>query len=470
MPTTIEELEEWMQVPKETEGLEFKAAKNGYNGEKFLDYCLAIANERGGKLILGVTDKPPRTVCGTPAVNDTGGMQEKVFNTLHFDVRIEVLNHPDGRVVICHIPSRPVATPLQRDGRYLTRSGESTRGMTTERLREIMDEGKPDWLSRIAREGCSASDVISLLDTETYFKRLADPYPATQGRVLERLEDDKLIFDDTAGFSITNLGAVLFARALDEFEGLRRKAPRVLIYEGSDKISDTGLDVPGTKGYVVGFQPLINFINSHIPSDTVIGRAFRTEVKMFPEEAIRELVANALIHQDFNETGTSVTIEIYSNRIEISNPGTPLIAPDRFADGVQSRNEILAGLARRLGMCEEQGLGIDRVINSIEVHQLPAPEFRVGERSFTAVLFAQKKFEEMDRQERINACFWHCVLRYVTHKKMNNTSLRERFSLPDSRAETASRIINDTIHEKRIKSDDPTRVSKKLAGYVPYWA
>lgn len=300
-----------MQVPKEREDLEFKSAKNGYNGEKFLDYCLAIANERGGKLILGVTDKPPRTVCGTPAVNDPGGMQEKVFNTLHFDVRIEVLDHPNGRVVICHIPSRPVATPLQRDGRYLTRSGESTRGMTTERLREIMEEGRPDWLSQIARDGCSASDVISLLDTQTYYQRLDHTYPVTQGRVLERLEEDKLIFEDSTGFSITNLGAVLFARALDKFEGIMRKAPRVLIYEGSDKLKTTGIDVPGTKGYVVGFEGLINFINSHIPSDTVIGKAFRTEVKMFPEDAIRELVANALIHQDFNEAGTSVTIGIY---------------------------------------------------------------------------------------------------------------------------------------------------------------
>ncbi len=242
------------------------------------------------------------------------------------------------------------------------------------------------------------------------------------------------------------------------------------MYEGTDKLKDTGADFPGTKGYVAGFERLIDFINSHIPSNEIIGRAFRTEVKMFPEEAIRELVANALIHQDFNERGTSVTIEIYSDRIEVSNPGTPIIPPDRFADEVQSRNETLAGLVRRLGMCEEQGLGIDRVINSTEVYQLPAPDFRLGERHFTVVLFAHKTFQDMDRKERMSACFWHCVLRYVTNQKMNNKSLRERFDLPESKLEIVSGVIDDAKHENKIKPTDPSNTSRRYAYYIPYWA
>lgn len=468
--TTLEQLAEWMNAPKEIEGLEFKAARSSYSGDKLLDYCVAIANEGGGKLILGVTDKPPRNVCGTRAVNDTAGMQKKVLDTLNFHVKIEEIQHPNGRVVVCHIPPRPPGTPLHHDGRYLMRSGEELRPMTPERLREIIEEGKSDWLSQTARDGCSASDVIKLLDTQLYYQRLNQAYPTTQGRVLERLESEKLIFEDREGYSITNLGAVLFAKLLDEFNGLRRKAPRVIIYEGSDKLKDSGADWPGAKGYVVGFEGLIEFINSRVPSNEVIGKAFRTEVKMFPEEAIRELVANALIHQDFNEMGTSVTIEIYNNRLEVSNPGRPIIPPDRFADEVQSRNETLAGLARRLGMCEEQGLGIDRVINSTEVYQLPAPDFRLGERHMTVVLFAHKKFEEMDRKERINACFWHCVLRYVTGQKMNNKSLRERFDLPESKLEVVSGVIDDTKHENKIKPDGPLNTSRRYAKYIPYWA
>lgn len=432
--------------------------------------CIAIANEGGGKFILGVTDKLPRRVIGTSAVSDPAGMQKRILDTLHFDVRVEEIRHSDGRVIVCHIPSRPPATPLEHDGRYLMRSGEDLRAMPPERLREIFDEGKPDWLLRIARGGCSASDVISLLDTQVFYDLLKIPYPSNPRiAVLERFEQEKLVFEDGLGYAITNLGAILFAKRLEEFEGLARKAPRVIVYDGPHKLESSRVFQPGSKGYVVGFLRLIDFINSHVPSNEVIGRALRQEVKMFPEEAIRELVANALIHQDFNETGTSVTIEIYSDRLEVLNPGRPLISPDRFADEYQSRNEVLAGLLRRLGICEEQGLGIDRVINSTEVYGLPAPDFRLGERHTMAVVFAHKKFRDMDRNERIRACFWHCVLRYVTGQKMTNASLRERFNLPESKSEAVSRIITDTMHEGKIKPDDPTRASKKYASYIPYW-
>ncbi len=156
-PTTIEDLEQWMKAPKEVEGLEFKAARSSYDSRKLMDYCIAIANEGGGKLVLGVTDKLTRRVVGTPAVNDPAGMQKQILDTLHFDVRVEEVKHPDGRVIVCHIPSRPPATPLEHDGRYLMRSGEDLRSMPPERLREIFDEGKPDWLLRIAHGSCFCS-------------------------------------------------------------------------------------------------------------------------------------------------------------------------------------------------------------------------------------------------------------------------------------------------------------------------
>jgi ATP-dependent DNA helicase RecG len=262
----------------------------------------------------------------------------------------------------------------------------------------------------------------------------------------------------------------MFGRSLSEFEGLSRKAPRVLIYKGTDKLEKAGKDFPGKKGYVLGFEGLIDFINKHMPSNNVIATAYRNEVRAFPEDAVRELVANALIHQDFNETGTSVTIEIYSNRLEVSNPGTPIIPPDRFADGFQSRNETLAGLARRLGMCEEQGLGIDRVLKSAEVNQLPAPSFRQGARHLSVVIFAQKRFDEMDRQERINACFWHCALRFAKRGTMNNESLRERFDLSESRSPAVSGVIADTKNAGKIKLDNPANSSNRYAKWVPYWA
>lgn len=191
---------------------------------------------------------------------------------------------------------------------------------------------------------------------------------------------------------------------------------------------------------------------------------------MFGDVAIRELVANALIHQDFNETGTSVTVEIYSNRLEVSNPGRSIISPERFIDEYQSRNEKLADLMRRMGICEEQGKGIDKVVAHAEIYQLPAPDFRVSERHTIAVMFAHKTFDEMDGKDRIRACFQHCVLRWMKNEKMTNTSLRDRFDLPENKSETVSRIIRDAIDQGKIKLDDPGNTSRRYARYVPWWA
>jgi predicted HTH transcriptional regulator len=98
-----------------------------------------------------------------------------------------------------------------------------------------------------------------------------------------------------------------------------------------------------SKGYACGVEGLIGFINAVLPSNEVIGSALRSSVPMFPELAVRELVANALIHQDFFLTGTGPIVEIFEDRIEITNPGMPLVDTDRFVDTPpRSRNETLA--------------------------------------------------------------------------------------------------------------------------------
>ncbi len=392
MTTTIEELEQWMNEPRETEHLEFKEAATQYDNTKLFRHCVALANEGGGKLILGVTDKPPRKIAATQAFNSPEGIQSRIFDKLRFRVAVEELIHPSGRVVIFHIPSRPRGTAYHLDGAYYMRSTSGTVPMSEDQLREIFDEGKPDWLTRSAKDNCSASDVVQLLDTQSYFDLLNLPYPMSRGSVLERFESERFITDE-GDYSVTNLGAVLFAKRLDAFEGLSRKAPRVMVYDGTDKLGDSRVFKPGTKGYAVGFQGLVDFVNSHIPSNEVIRNALRVEMKMFPEIAIRELVANALIHQDFNETGTSVAVEIYSDRIEVSNPGRSVISTERFIDEYQSRNEELADVMRRLGMCEEQGKGVDRVVAFAEAWQLPAPDWRAGERHTTAIMLAHKSFQ-----------------------------------------------------------------------------
>ncbi len=341
--------------------------------------------------------------------------------------------------------------------------------MSPDQLRAIFAEGQSDWLCQAALADCDDDKVVQLLDTQGYFDLLRLPYPINRAGVLERLEGEKLIQRQGGRWTITHLGAILFAKKLDSFDGLGRRAPRVIVYEGKSKLK-TKSDKPGTKGYAIAFQGLVEFIDGLVPSNEVIEQALRREVKMFPEVAVRELVANALIHQDFAEAGSSVMIEIYDDRMEISNPGKPFISPERFIDEYQSRNERLADLMRRLGICEEKGSGIDKVVQAAEAFQLPAPDFRVGERRTSAVLFAHLDLDEMDRNDRVRACYQHCCLRYVMNDRMTNQSLRLRFKLPEAKSATVSQIIAFTVEAGKIKLADPAQTSTRYRSYVPSWA
>jgi predicted HTH transcriptional regulator len=162
--------------------------------------------------------------------------------------------------------------------------------------------------------------------------------------------------------------------------------------------------------------------------------------------------------------------EIFSDRIEISNPGLPLITPNRFIDEYQSRNEDLASIMRRFGMCEEKGSGIDKVISNIELFQLPALDIQAQEKHTKVILYAYQKFSEMDKKDRIRACYQHACLKFVSNEKMTNQTLRERLGIDEKNYPMVSRIFKETLEAGMIKESNPDNISKKLSSYIPIWA
>jgi len=248
-----------------------------------------------------------------------------------------------------------------------------------------------------------------------------------------------------------------------------RKAPRVVVYTGTSKL-ETRLDQTNLKGYAVGFQGLVHFVMSQLPQNEIVEAAIRRGVKLLPEIAMRELVANALIHQDFTISGTSMMIEIYTDRVEISNPGEPMVPVERFIDGYESRNEDLAGIMRRLGICEEKSSGIDRVVNQAEAYQLPAPDFHTVYQRTAVTIYGPRDFEQMDRSTRIRACYQHCALRWVVSERMSNQSLRERFGLTEGKSAIISQVIAATVEAGLIKPDERVGASRRFARYLPFWA
>lgn len=469
MTTTSAQIDLWRQAPSETQRLEFKEAKTQFDGSKLNEYCVALANEGGGHLVLGVADKAPRPVVGTQAFPDTVATAEKLFQAVGFRVDVEAVSHPDGRVLVFHVPSRPRGTAYHLDGKYLMRSGQSLVPMSEDYLRRIFAEGGPDWLEELSVEGLDSQQVLELLDTQTFFELFKTPFPTDRSGIIDRLLSERLIDSQGGTFSIRRLGALLLARRMTDFSDVARKAARVVVYSGTSKL-ETRLDQVGVKGYAVGFQGLVRFVMSQLPQNEIIEDALRKEIKLVPDVVIRELVANALIHQDFAVGGASVMIEIYPNRVEISNPGEPIVPVERFIDGYQSRNERLADLMRRMHICEEKSSGIDRVVSTAELYQLPAPDFRAGHRRTVATIYGPKPFEEMDRNDRVRACYQHCALRWVMSERMTNQSLRERFHLGEDKATIASQIIAATIENGLIKPDESVGGSRKFARYLPFWA
>jgi len=283
------------------------------------------------------------------------------------------------------------------------------------------------------------------------------------------LARDRLIVRSAGGgWDITNLGAVLFAKRLEFFPRLGRKAVRVIQYKGRDR-TETIREQVGGKGYASGFEGLLGYVNGVLPTNEVVKQALRQDVPLFPPLAVRELVANALIHQDFSVTGAGPLVEVFDGRLEITNPGEPLVATDRLLDSPPtSRNEALASLMRRFRICEERGSGIDKVVAQVELFQLPPPAFEAPPGFTRVVLFGPRPFTEMNKDERLRACYWHACLKYVRREAVTNTTLRERFGIDAKNAAVVSRLIKDAVDGGLLVAADPS-ASKQQMRYLPWW-
>lgn len=216
---------------------------------------------------------------------------------------------------------------------------------------------------------------------QNYFDLKKRPYPSTRKEVVDTLVQKGFVRLEGNAYAITHLGALVLAKRLSDFEGLGRKAVRVLVYDGISKAKvKGGKDTVETRGYAAGFEALIYLIYNESALEDM-STAMRRTTHAYPKKAIREVLGNALVHQELTERGTGVTVEIFDDRIEVTNPGLPILPVDRFIDENQSRNEKFADALRQLGICEERGHGMDAVVAEIEGAQLPPLPMQAGQQS-----------------------------------------------------------------------------------------
>ena len=369
--------------------------------------------------------------------------------------------------------------PVKFDGSAYVRIGAHTKKLNDfpELERSLwLATGKRRFENAIALANVSRAKVLDLLDWTASYNLMKMPQPENPDEIIRSFIQQKYVSDEYDGsFAITNLGALLWAKDLNVFPSVSRKTVRVTRYFGTDA-QNAGRQCEGLRGYALDFEALIKFICQQTPQREKIVSGIRRTIPIIPEISIREVVANALIHQDLSADGSGPLVEIYENRIEVSNPGTPLGDVDRIIDEApRSRNELLARSMRVLGLCEELGKGIDKAIMAIETVAaedrlfLAPPAFRKTQSGFTVVLFGHKTFRALSREERLRTCYQHCVMTYLRNDFMNNSSLRERFSLQKDEYQSVSAVIADAISAGLIVPADEEQ-GRKHARYIPAWA
>ena len=471
MAATLAQISQWLAASPEHQRLEFKEAKSSFSRSRLCKYSVALANAGGGHLVLGVTDEPPRRVAGTSAfAGNLTAVKREVLQETGVSVTADELAHPDGRILVFAAPGRPRGSAHRYQGAYWIHDGESAVVMPERQLREIFAETQPEWLDAHAKSGLSAEEISALLDVPAFFALQKMPMPSRTADVLRRLAARNCIDRNGQGYAIRRMGALLFAQRLSDFPELESRAVRVLVYVGTSKVK-TRRDWTCDRGYAAGFEEIVKYVMEQIPQQEVVRHSIREKEQLLPEEMTRELLVNALAHQDFSVRGKQLRVDIYSNRIEFLNPGEPLVDPDRFIDSEDTRNEKLIGLMRRMGFCEQRGSGIDQVVLAAEANRLRAPEFRREPQQTAVRVHGAETLSGTGRGDRIRACYQHCVLKYVTgEESMTNQSLRERFGASSRSASTVSAIIADAGKADLIKPAAGTGKSKKSARYIPAWA
>lgn len=467
----------------ESPWIEFKT--NNCNPQDIGEYISALSNtaalfnQEHAFMIWGIDDDT-HDVVGTkfdPQATKVGNQGLDLWISTQLDPQVQFYFHTttieEKEVVLLEI-SRAFASPVKFKSVDYIRIDSHKKKLKdfpdTERELWAMFSKKP-FENMIAMENVSGEFLLRELDYSAYFDMLSLDLPSDRDRIIEALLNDGMISEcETGNYNITNLGAILFAKRLSDFPSLERKAVRVIKYDGTDRVSSASKEQVGAKGYANGFAGLIDYINNLLPNNEILGKAIRKVVPMYPEIAVRELVANAIIHQNFFMQGTSPMIEIFEDRLEITNPGLPLIDTARFVDHPPvSRNEKLASFMRRIGVCEERGSGYDKVVFQTEYYQLPAPEIEIYNDHTKVILYTHKEYAKMTKDDRYRACYLHACIKRVNRDVMTNASLRERFNIDSKNSSMISRLLNETCEIGLIKIS-PDSTSDKNRKYLPFWA
>lgn len=372
MTLSMEQLHGWMAQPSETEHLEFKEAKQQFDTDRLREYCVALANERGGRLILGVTNALPRRIVGTQAFRNLQGTREELYEALKMRVEADELIMPEGRVVVFEVPSRPIGSPLEYRGRYLMRVGEDVVAMTTEQIQRILSERLPDYSAQtLIGVGLEALEPKSIEDFRARWIRKSGNARLHTLSAEQLLDDAGLLTDER----ITIAALVLFGTR----DAVRRHLPQAEVifeYRSAEAAGPPQQRESFREGFFGFHDRLWELVNLRNDRQSYQEGFFRYDLLTFEEGPVREAILNAVCHRDYQSAG-SVFVRQYPRRLSVESPGgfPPGISVDNVLDRQLPRNRCIAEALEKCGLVERSGQGMNLIFESAVRSAKALPDF-----------------------------------------------------------------------------------------------
>ena len=371
MSTSREQLLQWLTEPEGVR-LEFKEAKHNFHFDKLVEYCVALANEGGGKIIFGVTDRRPRSIVGALAFAEPDRTESGLHQRLSHRIPVEELVLPEGRVLIVHVPSRLPGAPWHLDGRYLKRAGDELTGMGEAELKAIFAETGPDFSAELcAGAGLQAlSPGAIALFRERWAQKTHDPRKAAWTDT-DTLTNAELMVDG----QMTYAALILFGTRAALGRWLAQ-AELVFEYRSSEASGPAADREEYREGFLTWQDALWAKINLRNDRQSYQDDFFRMDLPTFDEVPVREAILNAVAHRDYR-LGGSVFVRQYPKRLEIVNPGglPPGITPDNIIDQQNPRNRRLAEALAKCGLIERSGQGMNLMYETAIRQGKPLPSF-----------------------------------------------------------------------------------------------
>lgn len=369
--TTSEDIDKLIQL-NECENIEFKLAQNSFNFDKLTEYVVALANERGGQIVLGVTPQFPRSVKGTLSFGNLESTKLDLLKSVGLRVDVDEVSHPSGRVLVFRVPSRPIGSPLHVNGKYLMRSGESLVPMSPDQLQRIFAEGNLDFTSQI----CSGItlDALDAAAIEVFRERWVAKSKNDRLRTMsvqQLLEDAELTVENGVTYA-----ALILLGTRSALGRHLANAELVFEYRSSESQIAHSHRIEFRQGFLSIHDEVWDAINLRNEVVSIREGLFRTEMPSFNEDMVREAVLNAVCHRDYRLGGSVFILQ--------SPQSLRIVSPGGFPEGVTTenilnrqlpRNRRLAEACSKCGLVERSGQGMDRIFGIVLREGKSAPDF-----------------------------------------------------------------------------------------------